>query len=217
MIFNTKIGGSPKIEALTVTENGTYTAPEGVDGYSPVTVNTPIAKLDFTYTGNYTSYRDSTYQYHEFTTSGTLKILSKNVPLTAYILGGGGGGAYMQWDGYHGSGGGSGGIQTVSNINLKVNQDYPIVLGAGGAGVGSTSVCTGGTGGTTTAFGYTCTGGKGGTGSQYSAAGGKGGTPNGNDGIARGGGGAPNGGNGQGGTAAACNGGPGLVKLYYAL
>ena len=29
----------PVIEALEVTENGTYTAPEGVDGYSPVTVN----------------------------------------------------------------------------------------------------------------------------------------------------------------------------------
>ena len=35
-------GGSvaePVIEPLEITENGTYTAPEGVDGYSPVTVN----------------------------------------------------------------------------------------------------------------------------------------------------------------------------------
>lgn len=32
-------GGEPVIEALSVTENGTYTAPSGVDGYSPVTVN----------------------------------------------------------------------------------------------------------------------------------------------------------------------------------
>lgn len=31
----------PVIEALSVTENGSYTAPEGVDGYSPVTVNVP--------------------------------------------------------------------------------------------------------------------------------------------------------------------------------
>lgn len=29
------------IEALEITANGTYTAPEGVDGYSPVTVNVP--------------------------------------------------------------------------------------------------------------------------------------------------------------------------------
>lgn len=32
-------GTPPVIKALTVTENGTYTAPDGVDGYSPVTVN----------------------------------------------------------------------------------------------------------------------------------------------------------------------------------
>lgn len=31
----------PVIEALSVTANGTYTAPDGVDGYSPVTVNVP--------------------------------------------------------------------------------------------------------------------------------------------------------------------------------
>lgn len=32
-------GGSPVINSLSITENGTYTAPSGVDGYSPVTVN----------------------------------------------------------------------------------------------------------------------------------------------------------------------------------
>lgn len=32
-------GGSANIEALSVTQNGTYTASGGVDGYSPVTVN----------------------------------------------------------------------------------------------------------------------------------------------------------------------------------
>ena len=32
-------GGSATIQPLTVTSNGTYTAPSGVDGYSPVTVN----------------------------------------------------------------------------------------------------------------------------------------------------------------------------------
>lgn len=34
-------GAEPVIEALTVTKNGTSTAPDGVDGYSPVTVNVP--------------------------------------------------------------------------------------------------------------------------------------------------------------------------------
>lgn len=32
-------GADPVINPLSVTENGTYTAPSGVDGYSPVTVN----------------------------------------------------------------------------------------------------------------------------------------------------------------------------------
>ena len=37
------IGGEPPvIEPKTITENGTYTAPEGVDGYSPVVINVPI-------------------------------------------------------------------------------------------------------------------------------------------------------------------------------
>ena len=34
----------PIIEPLSVTENGTYTAPNGVDGYSPVVVNVPISE-----------------------------------------------------------------------------------------------------------------------------------------------------------------------------
>lgn len=33
------------IQALTVTENGTYTPPDGVDGYAPVTVNVPSEEV----------------------------------------------------------------------------------------------------------------------------------------------------------------------------
>ena len=38
-VVNVSGGGGATIESLTVTQNGTYTAPSGVDGYSPVTVN----------------------------------------------------------------------------------------------------------------------------------------------------------------------------------
>ncbi len=34
-------GAAPVVRALSVTENGTYTAPAGVDGYSPVVVDVP--------------------------------------------------------------------------------------------------------------------------------------------------------------------------------
>ena len=48
------------INPLAVTENGTYTPPEGVDGYNPVTVNVPapqpvIETLTVTENGTYTS------------------------------------------------------------------------------------------------------------------------------------------------------------------
>ena len=35
------IGKTPVIHSKNITENGTYTAPEGVDGYSPIVVNVP--------------------------------------------------------------------------------------------------------------------------------------------------------------------------------
>lgn len=37
-----EIPAAPVIEALEITENGVYNAPEGVDGYAPVTVNVPV-------------------------------------------------------------------------------------------------------------------------------------------------------------------------------
>ena len=51
------VGKVPVIQEKTVTENGTYTAPSGVDGYSPVIVNVPpptLRKLNVVANGNYT-------------------------------------------------------------------------------------------------------------------------------------------------------------------
>lgn len=45
-------GGDAVIRSLSVTENGTYTAPSGVDGYSPVTVNVPEPAGTKTITSN---------------------------------------------------------------------------------------------------------------------------------------------------------------------
>lgn len=40
-VLREKASGAPVIEPLSITDNGTYTAPDGVDGYSPITVNVP--------------------------------------------------------------------------------------------------------------------------------------------------------------------------------
>ena len=58
-------GGSAVIESLSVTQNGTYTAPSGVDGYSPVTVNvsggvTPTGTKQISITENGTITEDVT-------------------------------------------------------------------------------------------------------------------------------------------------------------
>ena len=45
-------GADPVIDTLSVTKNGTYTAPSGVDGYSPVTVNVPEPTGTKTITAN---------------------------------------------------------------------------------------------------------------------------------------------------------------------
>jgi hypothetical protein len=65
------VGSDPIIEPLTATENGTYTPPDGVDGYSPVTVNVaggggtgnvdPVASLEVRKTEESTSDGDVTY------------------------------------------------------------------------------------------------------------------------------------------------------------
>lgn len=52
------MAGDPTIEAITFTQNGIYTAPVGVDGYSPVTVDVPsilpvLESLSVTENGQY--------------------------------------------------------------------------------------------------------------------------------------------------------------------
>lgn len=58
---------NPVIEPLNVTDNGTYEAPDGVDGYSPVTVAIPAIRL-------YSSKKVEAYAYY-----GTFKIFKQAV------------------------------------------------------------------------------------------------------------------------------------------
>lgn len=65
-------GSTPVINSLSVTENGTYTAPSGVDGYSPVTVNVPssspsLGTKSITENGTYNASSDSLDGYSQVT------------------------------------------------------------------------------------------------------------------------------------------------------
>lgn len=182
------------------------------------------APFAFEYTGDYTDNRDANgIGKVEFTSSGTLTVLSGIVTVLVYILGAGGGGAHSRYGTATNiqackAGGGGGGNQTVE-VELTPGT-YDIVIGAGGTSRLSTTATkmTGGNGGATTAFGKTSTGGKGGV--AYWAdkiyTGGAGGSPNGGMGSATQSGasyttsgGAPNGGN------SSSNGGDGLVRITF--
>lgn len=68
-------GTAPVIEPLEVTENGTYTAPSGVDGYSPVTVNVPIPEGYIKPSGTLEITENGTHDAEAY------KAVSVNVPV----------------------------------------------------------------------------------------------------------------------------------------
>lgn len=140
------------------------------------------SKIELEYTGNYTDNRDANgIGTVQFTSSGTLTVLSGTATVSAYILGAGGGGAIYIGSSYTSSAsGGGGGYQTVE-VDLAPST-YEIVIGLGGNAKKGTG--TAGNGGDTVAFGITSTGGKGGyvAGSSGGRAAGAGGSPNGNAG-----------------------------------
>lgn len=59
-------GTQPVIESLSVTANGTYAAPDGTDGYSPVTVNVPIPDGYIVPSGTKTITENGTHDVTEY-------------------------------------------------------------------------------------------------------------------------------------------------------
>ena len=162
-------------------------------------------------TGRYTD-AEGTWDYYEFTASGTLTVDTAGFADALVVGGGGGGGnAGSGATSYGGGGGGAGGHLHTTNVYLPVGS-WSVVVGAGGAGggqVASNGVTSrindifafgggaGGEGGPSNAVG-----GSGGGGSGTSGLAGKNGVPGqGNDGGDSGG--LPGSGGGGGGAGAA--------------
>ena len=79
IVIKTTGGGTtpanPIIEPLSVTENGTYTAPSGVDGYSPIEVNVPIPDGYIVPSGTKTITENGTHDAREY------ESVAVNVPI----------------------------------------------------------------------------------------------------------------------------------------
>ena len=89
-IVNLPKGSKKFITALNVTENGTYTAPTGVDGYSPVTVNVPTGGAELpsealTISGN-CSYRFSYGRWDWFIENYKDQITTSNITSTTNMF-----------------------------------------------------------------------------------------------------------------------------------
>ena len=82
-------GGEHTIEALSITANGTYTAPDGVDGYSPVTVNVPQSggppESAFVISGN-CKYRFSNGGWDWFIENYRNRITTNNIEYVYYMF-----------------------------------------------------------------------------------------------------------------------------------
>lgn len=128
------------------------------------------AKLpEFSYSGNYKLIDDGkdggTRNWRiKLHTSGTLKFTKVVDAIDVFLVGGGGGG---------GGGGGAGGYtKTTRNVAVSAGTEYSIVIGAGAAGLFSSSdhYANASQGGTTTAFGSSAEGGWAGVGGVHHSA-----------------------------------------------
>lgn len=80
----------PVIEPLTITENGTYTAPDGVDGYSPVTVNVEASgggddELAELLTNKMTALNSDVTSIRQYAFRGATALVSINLPKATSI------------------------------------------------------------------------------------------------------------------------------------
>lgn len=78
----------PVVEPLEVTENGTYTAPDGVDGYSPVTVNVVSGggnEFEALLTNKLTELNSDVSSIRQYSFRGATALTSVNLPKATKI------------------------------------------------------------------------------------------------------------------------------------
>lgn len=80
-------GLEPVIESLEVTENGVYTAPDGVDGYSPITVNVVSGgdELAEILTNKMTALNSDVTSIRQYAFRGATALVSINLPKATSI------------------------------------------------------------------------------------------------------------------------------------
>jgi hypothetical protein len=168
-------------------------------------------RLDFTYTGTYSSQREDGVV--EFLDSGVLTFNNSCI-IDVFMVGGGGAGNNSTVNsGTRNGGGGAGGItRTYRGLLVKKGTSYPIVIGAGGA-VATTQYGLGGSGGDTSAFEQTAPGG---TKSDDYAKGGNGGSGGGSGSTASSNSGATGGSDGSNGSGSAGGTGQGTTTREFA-
>lgn len=96
----------------------------------PLIGSSTPSKLQFTYTGEYNERLED--GVIELLTSGTL-VFKNEAAIDAFLVGGGASGRAAQPLNAGGSGGGGGYTKTLLNITPRINTEYHIVIGAGGA------------------------------------------------------------------------------------
>jgi len=105
--------------------------------------------VDYSYTGTYDSYGDTSHGYLVLKTSGTLSIKGT---VDLCLVGGGGKGAQGSKSGYGSGGAGGAGGYVQNHVTQELNGDYAVTIGAG-----STSTAAGGV--TSVSGSYTANGG----------------------------------------------------------